>query len=430
MGAAAGMPRQWSSQDVQNAVSAIAPAFSVYGQALFDNGIDGLALLTLKDSDIATFGIEIKAIHRDRLLRELDSIRKLHKDIVDLPVNTGNNTIQITTLPPVDAQSSNSKFSSNVEHFVFGKDDDFRDGLTKKVKKLVRSMEVECTSNDNGAWKNEYNYVACGKAVEQVVAAHRVRDLGHEGMSLQDFVNHPKAVEAELTVAEVAALRLYTGPLYDPWNKALRLFNHDPSLLVDWATCISVLYSAIFKLSFLSKKAIVYRGVNEAQRQLPQSFLQATAQDSLELGFMSTTINASVAIEYAMKGSDAVGTIFEIQFDAASRGADVQWVSQFPYEAELLYPPCTYLTCEGVRTVPVESLLSATDRDIIATGWTAGLQGSVRCVTVRAAVSTARTDVQQLSHCSDWPDEDVFADCSSSGKPLEWIKGEIRAFYR
>ena len=52
-----------------------------------------------------------------------------------------------------------------------------------------------------------------------------------------------------------------------------------------------------------------------------------------------TRIKGKVPIENAV--------IFKLEFNAASRGADVQWISQFPYEKELLYPPFTYLTFEG-----------------------------------------------------------------------------------
>ena len=61
------------------------------------------------------------------------------------------------------------------------------------------------------------------------------------------------------------------------------------------------------------------------------------------------SIFMQVAVEFAMKGTQKVGTVFEIPFNMASRGASVQWVSQYPYENELLYPPCTYLTCEKVH---------------------------------------------------------------------------------
>ena len=51
----------------------------------------------------------------------------------------------------------------------------------------------------------------------------------------------------------------------------------------------------------------------------------------VEMAFMSTTTNLAVAIEYAGRGDSDKRTIMEIPFSAASRGASVQWVSQYPY---------------------------------------------------------------------------------------------------
>lgn len=121
-------------------------------------------------------------------------------------------------------------------------------------------------------------------------------------MTLEDFVQHPVAVAAKLSQAEVAVLRLYTGkliriyryyvwyilyiknksvydcnkgPLYLPWNTALREYTTNPEKLASWGTCIAVLYNAIFKLSISNNKmkATVYRGVNESVRVLPQEFV-------------------------------------------------------------------------------------------------------------------------------------------------------------
>ena len=69
-----------------------------------------------------------------------------------------------------------------------------------------------------------------------------VRDHGHAGMRLADFAAHEMAVAAELTLAEVAALRLYSGPMFAPMNYALRTEN-----IKDWATTISCCYSAVLK---------------------------------------------------------------------------------------------------------------------------------------------------------------------------------------
>jgi len=74
-----------------------------------------------------------------------------------------------------------------------------------------------------------------------------------------DFQDDEMAIAAKLTQAEVAAVRLYTGPIYVPWNTALRMYKENPLLLLEWQTSISILYSAVFKLSFLSKPGKVYR---------------------------------------------------------------------------------------------------------------------------------------------------------------------------
>jgi hypothetical protein len=280
---------------------------------------------------------------------------------------------------------------------VFGDDSDFKDGLNKKIKRLYRSMEEECYLNDNGKWKKQYDYIVNQPAfewIEDPFTPHRVRDKGHNGWTLDTFLNHDIAKEAKLSSAEVAALRLYTGPLYAPWNTALRKSKVDLSSIEQWGTCISVLYSAIFKLTFLSKKTTVYRGVNESRFKLPNSFIDHKGEKEfaggVELAFMSTSTDIHVAAEYAKKGNNpSYCSIFEIPFDAGSRGANVQWVSQYPYECELIYPPCTYLTCENITTKEEINL------------------SGIRCLSVRATVSTARKEVDNIRTVKDKPHEDV-----------------------
>ena len=91
---------------------------------------------------------------------------------------------------------------------------------------------------------------------------------------------------------------------------------------------------------------------------------------------MSTSTAMAIASEYSKRGTRSECTIFEIAFDGASRAADVRWISQYPYEQELLYPPCTYITCEKVEM--------KTDAD--------GFQ--VKHITAKLTVSTARTNIQ------------------------------------
>ena len=148
----------------------------------------------------------------------------------------------------------------------------------------MRSMEEEFRENEGGEWWAEYEYVVHRTAVEAVDADggplqastkgyHLFgktsltgelvkRDKGHGGLSLADFCAHSMARASGLSSAEVAALRLYTGPAFAPMNGALR--NKDVS---QWATTIACCYSGVLKLSFLSKAARVYRGVREVRER-------------------------------------------------------------------------------------------------------------------------------------------------------------------
>ena len=65
-----------------------------------------------------------------------------------------------------------------------------------------------------------------------------------------------------------------------------------------------------------------------------------------ELAPMSTTSDLNIAIEY---GTCSTGSlIFKIQVpDALASGADLGWLSAFPSEAEVLYPPLTFLRPTG-----------------------------------------------------------------------------------
>ena len=82
--------------------------------------------------------------------------------------------------------------------------------------------------------------------------------------------------------------------------------------------------------------------------QLPPHFLDAADDEfagGVERAFMSSTPSPEVAVKYS--GNEAAGSIFAIDFDMASRGAAIDWLSQFPHEKELLFPPCTMLECTG-----------------------------------------------------------------------------------
>merc|ERR1712039_416346 len=81
----------------------------------------------------------------------------------------------------------------------------------------------------------------------------------------------------------------------------------------------------------------------------------ADRQGGTELAPMSTTSNLEVAAKYASSG-DSV--LLKITLDNFMQyGADLQWLSAFPGEAEVLYPPLTYLqpTTKEPQVVELQS---------------------------------------------------------------------------
>jgi hypothetical protein len=66
---------------------------------------------------------------------------------------------------------------------------------------------------------------------------------------------------------------------------------------------------------------------------------------------MSTTTDIATAAAYSISTESL---IFKIATrNKLQRGADLQWVSAFPSEAEILYPPLTYLQPTGRTQVIV-----------------------------------------------------------------------------
>jgi len=385
-GASVCVLNELSSQQVADYIGTL-PQLNNYKGLFLDNYIDGQTLSVLTEPKIESFladlGIE-NTVHRIRLCGELVKMKtKFEKQAVS----------EEAVVKAVVTSDEPNKFTLPTQFFKFGTADDFIDGLTKKLNYLYRSVEEECHTNDGGKWKEHYDYIVYCPAQENVLdpkQPHRIRDQGHAGKTLDTFCNHDKAKRAKLIQAEVAVLRMYTGPFYVPWNNALRSFDDDPELLQLWGTCISLLYSAIFKLSYLSEPATVYRGVNESRAKLPDSFVQAQGATDfaggVEMGFTSTSTDINVAVEYANRGDKNYRTVMEIPFDGATRAADVQWVSQYAYEAELIYPPCTYLHSESVR--------------VMTTDDGSGVAG-IRYIRMRATICTARPSVEGINTVTD-----------------------------
>jgi len=88
---------------------------------------------------------------------------------------------------------------------------------------------------------------------------------------------------------------------------------------------------------------------------LPPGFFAKDEQGfagGVEAAFMSTTTAEKVAIQYSGENGKPLSeqrlrTVFVFPLGEGSLGADVSWLSQFPKEKEILYPPATHLQIVG-----------------------------------------------------------------------------------
>ena len=145
-------------------------------------------------------------------------------------------------------------------------------------------------------------------------------------------------------------MRLYTGPQFAQYNAVLRKF---PEHMLDamknntYTTTLHCINSGLIKLSRASPltQRRVYRG--SKKMRLPRQF---AARDKLghqcivEMGFMSTTTQKEVALDYA--AGDAMSMLLIFERGAVNSGASLAALSFYAAEAEICFPPlCNLEAC-------------------------------------------------------------------------------------
>ncbi|KAJ1483653.1 hypothetical protein T484DRAFT_1799601 [Baffinella frigidus] len=210
--------------------------------------------------------------------------------------------------------------------------------------------EHASTENDKEEWERIVAQGTDGRWL--------VNNLDRAGnVMCPDFMQHEMTKQAKLTIEEVVALRLYTGPAFHKYNSHLR-FGLSIATTEDarakkerhYVTTIHAIASALKKVSRfteLPEGGKVYRGMSGVK--LPEEFEKPDkygCRGGVELGFMSTSTDKKQALAY-MDMSNCMPTLFEIQLGQVDRGATLQWISQFPEEAEVLLPPLSNLEVVG-----------------------------------------------------------------------------------
>ena len=191
-----------------------------------------------------------------------------------------------------------------------------------------------------------WRYVVEEKSSEHLYK-NGMRDKGRKGMNLSDFMKCPEVKDAEgLERAHVIALRLYTTAIYTYINEPLRFQEHyrkvsgaeprHPLAAVVW-----FIFKGLKILRMNSDigegSTILWRGMKNAK--VADEFLKSGGSNC-EKAPMSTTKDLKVALAYSKGG----GVIFKIEVTGKLRmGGDITFLSAFPEEKEVLYPPLTQL---------------------------------------------------------------------------------------
>jgi hypothetical protein len=189
------------------------------------------------------------------------------------------------------------------------------------------------------------DYVLNQKTSEKVYP-NGIRDQGRNGVRPAHFITHPNARDAVLDEGEVHSLRIYTTLAYKVMNNPLRdEERYARRMPVPLPVASSMADKAIRKLrsvrvrpgaGYAEKNVVVWRGMRNVL--VSEDFM---LEGGTELAFMSTTADLSVAVRYSLSRHSLLFKLVAPNF--MSLGADLQWLSAFPGEAEVLFPPLTFL---------------------------------------------------------------------------------------
>lgn len=220
----------------------------------------------------------------------------------------------------------------------------------------------------------EWAYVN-GPAARKEGCTPGTRDADNDGKTPQQFLDLCNAFirqrrdsglgtllaadHAFLSLDEVLAVRLYSGPAYQPINTFLRQISSLTDAfraqvaqhpLLSFAATVGHICRAIRKLAAVATpeeaNARLWRGV---RGELDKAFWFPDAQGmvcAVDMAFMSTSRKRQPPIDYMDGGGPNVLWQLYPKPESDSgfhRGASIEMLSQFAGEAEVLFPPCTML---------------------------------------------------------------------------------------
>jgi hypothetical protein len=217
-----------------------------------------------------------------------------------------------------------------------------QDGL-----KAIRA-EFEKSGNETDIKLMQYVLDEVALEQEEMTPYGKVtRDEGHAGMRLEDFAQHQNAHVAKLELPHIAALRIYTSNAHKCINDPLRN-GEQPH---PFAATTFFLAEAVKKCRainavehLIGDRQEFWRGMKDFE--LTDDF---RLQGGIELGCLSTSSTKGAIDGYAKSEQPLVMCIVSESF--MDRGVGVNWLSLYPNEAEVLYPPLTHIKYLKTRAI-------------------------------------------------------------------------------
>jgi hypothetical protein len=183
----------------------------------------------------------------------------------------------------------------------------------------------------------------------------------HSGLKLDDFCDKSEARAVELTRAHVLALRLYTSNSYPRLNDPLRncvTGKPHPFAATVWYVAGALKLLRGRRADSGIQVRTFWRGLDNMGAT--KEFFE---KGGTEMACMSTTEDEDVARKFAkvrgfVEAGDERPNPLLLKVEATSLmdcGADISWLSMYPEEKEVLFPPLTYLKPEGMAGQAVGS---------------------------------------------------------------------------